>query len=197
MAEKKISALVEGGKATAGPPIGPALGPLGINAGQVVAQINEKTKTFEGMTIPVTIIVDTDTKEFKIEVGSPSTAALIKKQIGVEKGSGKAKEIKIADLLIDEVISIAKAKHEATHGKELKDTVNEVLGTCLSMGVTVEGKDPREVQKEVKEGKYDEKIKEVTPLKELSQEEKQKRAQKAKQLTEKKEESQAKGKKKK
>ncbi len=197
MAEKRISALVEGGKATAGPPIGPALGPLGINAGKVVAEINEKTKEFAGMTVPVTIIVDTDTKEYRIEIGTPPTSALIKKVIGVEKGSGNPKEVKIADLLIDEVIQIAKSKQEASHGKDLRAIVNEVLGTCLSMGVTVEGKDPREVQKEVKEGKYDEKIKGITPLKELSPEERQKRAQRAKQLTEKKEETTGKGKKKK
>ncbi|MEM3543394.1 MAG: 50S ribosomal protein L11, partial [archaeon] len=64
MAEKVISALVEGGKATAGPPIGPALGPLGINAGQVVAEINQKTKDFSGITVPVKIIVDTSTKKY-------------------------------------------------------------------------------------------------------------------------------------
>jgi len=189
MAEKTISALVEGGKASPGPPLGPTLGPMGISAANVVKEINEKTKSFVGMTVPVTVLVDTETKEFKITVGTPPISALIKKQIGVEKASGKAKEIKIADMLIDEIIEIAKSKQDALHAKDLHRGVKEVLGTCLAMGVTVEGKDPRDVQKEVSEGKYDEKITGKTPLKNLTPEEQKTRAEKAKKATEKKEEA--------
>ena len=61
---KEINIIIEGGKATAGPPLGPALGPLGINAGKVVEEINEKTKGFSGVKIPVKVIVDPKTKEF-------------------------------------------------------------------------------------------------------------------------------------
>ncbi len=158
MAEKTISALVEGGKATPGPPIGPALGPLGINAGKVVAEINEKTKGFAGMTVPVKIIVDTSTKEYRIEVGTPPVSALIKKEAGVQKGSGKAKEVKVADLKIDQIIKIAMAKYDASLATDMRKHVKEVLGTCVSMGVLVNGKDPKEVIKEVDEGLYDDKI---------------------------------------
>ena len=66
MATQTIEQLVEGGKATAAPPLGPALGPLGVNIGQVVAEINKKTESFKGMQVPVKVIVDGDTKEFSI-----------------------------------------------------------------------------------------------------------------------------------
>ena len=77
MPEMTINGLIEGGKATSGPPFGPALGPLGVNIAGIVAEINTKTKDFEGMKIPVKVIVDTSTKKFRVEVGSPSTSALI------------------------------------------------------------------------------------------------------------------------
>ena len=77
-----IEVLVEGGKASAGPPLGPALGPLGVNVMQVVNAINEKTKHFDGMKVPVKVIVDPKTKGFEIEVGTPPVTALILKELG-------------------------------------------------------------------------------------------------------------------
>ena len=75
MGEKKsISALVSGGEANAGPPLGPAMGPMGVNVLQVVNTINEKTKDFPGMKVPVKVEVDTETKKFTVEVGIPPTA---------------------------------------------------------------------------------------------------------------------------
>ena len=86
MAEaQKISALVTGGQATAGPPLGPALGPMGINITEVIKEINEKTKDFDGMKVPVTVSVDPDTKKWDIEVGIPSAAALVLKEAGIQK----------------------------------------------------------------------------------------------------------------
>ncbi len=158
MSEQTISALVEGGKATAGPPIGPALGPLGINAGKVVAEINEKTKGFAGITVPVKIIVNPSDKTYKIEVGSPSVSALIKKELGIKKGSGKAGEQKAGDITIDQIIKIARSKKEFLLAKTDKAAVKEVIGTCVPMGILVNGKSPQEVIKEVDEGKYDNKI---------------------------------------
>jgi large subunit ribosomal protein L11 len=77
MAEQTVESLVEGGKATAAPPLGPALGPLGVNIGQVVAEINKKTESFKGMQVPVKVIVDSETKDFKVTVGTPPASALI------------------------------------------------------------------------------------------------------------------------
>ena len=158
MSEQTVNALVEGGKATAGPPIGPALGPLGINAGKVVAEINEKTKGFAGITVPVKIIVNPSDKTYKIEVGSPSVSALIKKELGIKKGSGKAEEQKAGDITIDQIIKIARSKKEFLLAKTDKAAVKEVIGTCVPMGILVNGKTPQEAIKEVDEGKYDNKI---------------------------------------
>ncbi len=159
MAETVVEALVEGGKATAGPPLGPALGPLKLNIGEVVKAINEKTKAFAGMQVPVKVIVDTSTKEFRIEVGTPPTTALIKKELGLEKG-GKDQKEKVGNLTMEQAVKIAKMKVDAMLAQDLKAAVKEVVGTALSMGVTVEGKDPREIQKEIDEGKWDDKLKE-------------------------------------
>ena len=156
--ETTIKVLIEGGKATPGPPIGPALGPLGINVGQVVSEINKKTAAFEGMKVPVSIIVDKKTKQFRIEVGSPPTAALIKKELGLEKGAKTAGQEVVGNLTFEQVVKIAKLKRSTMLAEDLRAAVNEVLGTCLSMGVTVDGMHPKEVQRQVREGKYDEKL---------------------------------------
>ncbi len=156
MGEKKIvEALVNGGQANAGPPLGPALGPLGVNVLAIVEKINEKTKDYSGMKVPVKISVDTENKEFEVTVGTPTTSALIISELGVEKGSGVPNTEKIGDLSLEQAMRIAKLKGDNILAKDMKAAVNEVLGTGVSMGVTVEGKDPREVQKEINEGKHD------------------------------------------
>ncbi len=156
MSEKKIiDALVSGGQATAGPPLGPALGPLGVNVLAIVNKINEITKSYAGMKVPVKITVDVETKEFEISVGTPTTSALIVSELGVEKGSGAPSTEKIGNLSLQQVAKIAKLKHSELLGRNLKYAVKEVLGSCVSMGVTVEEKDPREIQKEIDEGKHD------------------------------------------
>ena len=156
MGEKKtVEALVSGGQATAGPPLGPALGPLGVNVLAIVNKINEITSDYSGMKVPVKISVDTDNKEFEVTVGTPTTSALLVSELGVTKGSGVPNTEKIGDISMEQVIRIAKVKADDVLGRDLKAAVKEVLGTGVSMGVTVEGKDPREVQKEINEGKHD------------------------------------------
>ncbi len=156
MGEKKIvEALVNGGQATAGPPLGPALGPLGVNVLAIVTKINEITQDYSGMKVPVKISVDTDNKEFEVTVGTPTTSALLVSELGVTKGSGTPNTEKIGDLSLDQVIRIAKVKADDVLGRDLKAAVKEVLGTGVSMGVTIEGKDPRAVQQEIDDGKYD------------------------------------------
>jgi large subunit ribosomal protein L11 len=164
VSEKTISALVDGGKATPGPPIGPALGPLGVNAAKVVMEINQKTKAFEGTTVPVKIIVNPETKEYRIEVGTPSVPAMLKKELYLERGSGKAKLQKVGEITIDQVIKIAHAKSETTLAKTEKKHVKEVIGTCITMGILIGGKSPQEAQKDVDSGMYDMKIEGKTPL---------------------------------
>ncbi len=151
--EKVINAIIDGGKATAGPPLGPALGPLGINAGQVVAKINEATKGFSDMKVPVRVIVNTETKEFKIEVGAPPTAELLKKAAGIAKGAGN-REAAAGDIQLAEIVKIAKSKTNSL-GRVLKSTVKEVCGSCVSIGITVDGKNAKEVIKEIDAGKHE------------------------------------------
>jgi len=157
MGEKKvIELLVSGGQATAGPPLGPALGPLGVNVLVIVNKINELTKDYSGMKVPVKVSVDPETKDFEVSVGTPTASALIVSELKVEKGSGAPNTQKIGNLSMEQIIRIAKIKREELLAKNLKLAAKEILGSCVSMGVTVEGKDPREIQREIDEGKYDE-----------------------------------------
>ena len=156
MVEKKtVNALVNGGQATAGPPLGPALGPLGVNVLAIVNKINELTKDFAGMKVPVKITVDPETKQFEVTMGTPTTSALIVSELKIEKGSGKPNVDKVGNFSMAQVIGLAKKKRLELLAKTLKLATKEVLGSCVSMGVTVEGRDPREAQREVDEGKYD------------------------------------------
>jgi len=153
-----IEALVEGGKASAGPPLGPALGPLGVNIMEIINAINTKTKDFSGMKVPVKVIVNPKSKSFEIEIGTPPAASLILNELGLEKGSGAPSTHKIGNLTIDQAIKVARMKQHNLLGKTLKEKTKEVVGTCVSIGVRVEGKTPVEVQKEIDEGIYDAKF---------------------------------------
>ncbi len=157
MGEKKIvELLINGGQATAGPPLGPALGPLGLNVMSVVNKINELTKDYAGMKVPVKVSVDPETKQFEVTVGTPTTSALIVSELKIEKGSGAPNTQKVGNLSVEQLVRIAKIKRPELLSKSLKSAAKEILGTCVSMGVTVEGKDPKEFIKEIDEGKYDE-----------------------------------------
>ncbi|MCK5592512.1 50S ribosomal protein L11, partial [Candidatus Bathyarchaeota archaeon] len=139
MSEKKVvEALVNGGQATAGPPLGPALGPLGVNVLAIVNKINEITKNYAGMKVPVKIVVDVETKEFEVSVGTPTTSALIISELGVAKGSGAPNTEKIGNLSMEQVVRVAKVKRSKVLARTLMAAVKEVLGSCVSMGVTVE-----------------------------------------------------------
>lgn len=153
-----IEALVEGGKASAGPPIGPALGPLGLNIMKVVGAINEKTGAFKGMKVPVKINVDTKTKDFTISIGTPPTSSLIMSELGIEKGAQKCKEEVVGNLSFDLLVKIAKMKEDSLLGKNLKNRAKEVLGTCVSMGITCEGKKPREAINDIDKGLYNDRF---------------------------------------
>ena len=150
-----VEVLVEGGKATPGQPLGPALGPLGVNIPKIVAEINNKTKAFNGMKVPVKIIIDSKTKDFEIKVGTPPTTSLITKELGIEKGSGSSKSVKVGNLTMDQVVKIAQMKADSLMGKDLKKQVLEIIGTCTSMGVTIKGKEPKAIRADILAGNYD------------------------------------------
>jgi len=144
MANKQtISSLVTGGEATAGPPLGPALGPMGVNILEIINAINEKTKEFQGMKIPVSVSVDSDTKKWEIEVGIPSASALLLKEAGIQKGSGTSGTEWVGEVSADMIAKIAKVKLETSYASSLKSVAKQIVGTCVSLGIKVEGKTPK------------------------------------------------------
>ena len=154
-----VSALVTGGQANAGPPLGPTLGPLGVNILQIVNAINEKTKDFEGMKVPVTVSVDKKTKQWSVEVGIPSAAALILKEAGLQKGSGTSGATWVGDITPDAVVKVAKLKIDSSYATDIKSAAKEIIGTCLALGIKINGKNPKEITPEVNAGKWDDKLK--------------------------------------
>lgn len=153
---KVVNVLVNGGQATAGPPLGPALGPLGLNVLAVVKKINELTADYAGMKVPVRVEVNVETKEFDVSVGTPTTSALLVKELNITKGSGNTKIEKVGNLKMEQLINIAKLKREQLLSKTLRGAVKEILGSCVSIGITVEGKEPKDIQGAIDEGLYDE-----------------------------------------
>lgn len=162
MAEITVSLLVEGGKASGGPPLATSIGPLGVNVNNIVKEINDKTKDFVGVTVPVKVIVNKDTKSFKVEVGMPAVASLLKKEAGIEKGAKAEpgqKPAPAGNISFDKVVKVARIKVSSTNATELRSAVLSVLGTCLSVGLTCDGQDVKTVVKKVKKGEYDAQIK--------------------------------------
>jgi large subunit ribosomal protein L11 len=149
-----VEVLVPGGKATAGPPLGPALGPLGINVKAVVDEINKKTAEFNGMQVPVIVTVD-DKKNFTVDVGIPPTTALIMKEAGVEKGSAEPNTQVVGDLPLEAAVRIARMKINDMLSYEMKTAVKEVVGTCVSMGIQVNGRKPKDILKAIDAGEFD------------------------------------------
>ncbi|WEL21381.1 50S ribosomal protein L11 [Halorhabdus sp. BNX81] len=149
-----IEVLVAGGQVDPGPPLGPELGPTPVDVQAVVQEINDQTEAFDGTEVPVTVEYEDD-GAFTIDVGVPPTAALIKDEAGFETGSGEPQENFVADLSIEQVKTIAEQKHPDLLAYELKQAAKEIIGTCVTLGVTIEGDDPREVAAKIDDGEYD------------------------------------------
>jgi large subunit ribosomal protein L11 len=149
-----IEVLVPGGQANPGPPLGPELGPTPVNVQDVVAQINDETAAFDGMEVPVTVEYDDD-GSFTIEVGVPPTAALVKDEAGFETGSGTPQSDFVADMTAEQVRTVAEQKRTDLLSYDLKNAAKEVVGTCTSLGVTIEGNNPREFKELLDAGEYD------------------------------------------
>ncbi len=155
MATETIEALIDGGEASAGPPLGPELGPLGVDIMEIVNAINEETEKFKGMKVPIKLTVDTESGDFEIDVGTPPTSALVLEKAGIEKGSGSPKSSKAGNITMKEATEIAEMKENDLLGKSLKKKTKEIIGTCVSMGVTIDEKEPKQIQKEIEQGQYD------------------------------------------
>jgi len=153
-----VKLLVEGGSMSPGPALAQQLGPMGINIGQVISKVNEATASFKGTKVPVELDIDPATKEFSITVRSPPIPELLKKELGVEKGSGDHKNVKVGNLAIEQIIGIAKTKLPEMLEGSLKAAVRTVVGSCVSLGVFVESKNPIDIEQDIAEGKYDKEI---------------------------------------
>jgi large subunit ribosomal protein L11 len=204
MGQKIVTALVDGGKASPAPPLGPSLSVFKVNIGKIIQDINEKTKSYDGMKVPVKIIVDDVTKEYKIEIGTPPVSSLIRKELGLKiiaeekkeettavtpaeepKGKEKVEPTKevipakegetpaeaaeekvvekkerviIGNLTMDQCIKIMKMKRDNLLAKDTRKALKEIVASVVSMPLTIEGKNPKEILKEIDEGKYDNKI---------------------------------------
>jgi len=150
-----IEVLVPGGQVDPGPPLGPELGPTPVDVQAVVQQINDETAAFDGTEVPVTVTYE-ENGSFEIEVGVPPTAELIKDEAGFETGSGKPHTDFVADLTVDQVRQIAEQKQADLLSYDLRNAAKEVVGTCVTLGVTIEGEDPREFKERIDGGEYDE-----------------------------------------
>lgn len=224
MDQDTLELLVEGGKARPGPASAQKLAMYKINMGQLFQEINDKTKDYAGMNVPVKVIIDKKTGEYSIQIGTPPVSSLIRKELGLKKiapqkeggekreegekeknkkeekkeepaeeekkeegkkgekkeepaeeeeGEKKGKEKKdekkdkkkekveriiVGNLNIDQCVKIANMKRDNLLAKDMKRAVKEVVGSVVSMPLTVEGKSPKEVLKDIDEGKYDDKL---------------------------------------
>ena len=156
----KIKLLTEGGNLTPGPALSQKLGPIGINVNQVIEGVNKETSDFKGLKVPVELDIDSTTKKFEVKVFSPPASELMKKEIGIEKGSGAQNKIQVANASIEQVISVAKSKYPNMLSRDLKAAVKSIVGTCGSLGILIENKEPSEIQEELAQGKYDKEIQE-------------------------------------
>ncbi len=155
-----IKLLVEGGDMKPGPAVSQKLGPLGINIGKVIQEVNSSTSGFKGLKVPVELDVDAKTKTFSVKIFSPPVSELIKKELGIEKASGEQSKLKVGNLAIEQVIKIAKTKSPSMLAKNLKSAVKSVVGSCVSLGVLVESEEPKKVEEQIISGKYDKEIEE-------------------------------------
>lgn len=154
-----IKLMVEGGNMKPGPTIAQQLGPMGINMGKVISDINIATKEFSGMTVPISLDVNTKTKNYTIQVLSPSVSALIKKELGIDTGSGASKKNVAGNIAFEQVVSVTKVKHSNMLSKEFISALKSVIGSCLSLGVLIDSKDPKKVLEEIENGGYSNEIK--------------------------------------
>ena len=158
-----IKLIVDGGDMKAGPAVAQQLGPMGINLGKVTADVNKETAGFKGIKVPVELDVDPKTKDYKIKVLSPPTSELIKKELGLEKGSGDAGSVKAGNISFEKIVGIAKTKMPGLLAKDLRASIKLVVGTCTSLGVLIDNKPAKDIEKNIEAGVYDNEIKnEVT-----------------------------------
>lgn len=154
----QIKILAEGGSMKPGPALSQKLGPAGINVNEVIQKVNEATKNFEGMKVPVELDVDTSTKQFEIMVFSPPVSELLKNELGVQKGSAQQGKIYVGNLPMERIIFVAKTKLPNLLCKDLRSAVKTVVGSCVSLGILIDNEVASQIEQDIDEGKYDKEI---------------------------------------
>ncbi|MCI5683400.1 MAG: 50S ribosomal protein L11 [Clostridiales bacterium] len=132
-----IKLQIPAGKASATPPVGPALGQHGVNIMAFIKEFNEKTKNDAGLIIPVVITVYAD-RSFTFVTKTPPAAVLIKKACGIESGSGAPNKTKVAKITKAQIKEIAEKKMPDLNANDVEAAMSMIAGTARSMGVTVE-----------------------------------------------------------
>jgi large subunit ribosomal protein L11 len=154
----QIKLLVEGGNMQPGPVLSQKIGPLGLNISQVIQKVNDATKNFQGLKVPVELDINPSTKHIEVLVFSPPVSELLKKELGIEKGSGNQKKTKVANASIEQVIQVAKTKLPNLLAKNFRAAVKTVVGSCVSLGVLVENKPAKEIEQDIDAGVFDNEI---------------------------------------
>jgi large subunit ribosomal protein L11 len=162
MSEKEIIEIsIEGGKASPNSAINQKISAYKLDVNELFKKINEKTKDYSGIQISVKIIIDKNTKDYDIVISTPPTSILVKKILGIElakiteEDKSKGKNV-LGNLTMEQCLKIAKMKYESLLAKDLKAALKQVLGTINSLnGILVENKRPKEIIKEIDQGKWD------------------------------------------
>ncbi|MEK6928212.1 MAG: 50S ribosomal protein L11 [Nanoarchaeota archaeon] len=168
----KVKLIVEGGAMKPGPAVSQQLGPMGINLGKVISDVNTATNGFAGMNVPVEIDVDPKTKNYVIKVFSPSMASLIKKDLGLESGSGASGTTKAGNIAFERLVHIAKTKMPSLLAKDLKAAIKMAVGSCVSLGILIDNKEAKDIEKDIDSGVYHKEISQelTTPSEEKKKE---------------------------
>lgn len=154
----EMKLLVDGGAMKPGPALSQKLGPAGVPINDVIAKVNEETKGFSGMQVPIEIKIDMETKAFEIEVFSPPMSGLLKKEAGIQKGSGLQSKINSANMSIEQVIKVANTKLPTLLCKDLRAAVKTAVGSCVSLGILIENKPAVKIEEDIDAGVYDKEI---------------------------------------
>ncbi|MDD3481270.1 MAG: 50S ribosomal protein L11 [Patescibacteria group bacterium] len=133
----KVKLQIPGGQANPAPPVGTALGPHGIAIQDFCSQFNDRTKDKMGTVLPVEMTIYED-RSFDFIIKEPPAAELIKKTLGIEKGSGSPKAEKVGKLTQAQLTEIANAKMPDLNANDLEEAKRVIAGTARSMGIEVE-----------------------------------------------------------
>ncbi len=155
MGIRVITIKTRGGKLAENPQLD-QLEKIGLNIEELIEKINKKTEIYKDFDITVRIVVDEDTKEYDIEIKPPSTTSILLSKVGAREPSGDPAHKKIGDLSMEDIIEVALMKKPVLNTKSLRSAVKVIIGSARSIGITIEGKDGKQVTREVDEGLYDE-----------------------------------------